>query len=806
MVDIIRPNFGTVWAASGEKLSPTEIKIQGGWIQEMMPYQYQNFLQNRVDNAITYLLQKGVPEWDASQEYTANKSVVTYSGQLYMALTTNTNVLPTVAASWKRLTTTLGANGAIPVAFGGTGATNASDARTNLGLGTAATLDANTLVIKSVTGNAPAADKLTTARTITLTGGAAGSVSFDGSSDQNLNVTGLNASSLNSGTVPTTVLGNTVLKTSGTGSAQFPAGTTAERDSAPLDGWTRWNRTTKSLESWNGTAWVSSFAVDLSALVGIGPTQVPSNSMLGSAAYLSRDTFVERTLNYDTLRAYTGSASTIQVTAVGIAGFFGVVPTGADDGGITIVGTDGRIWKRAFGGAISVEWFGASPSKTDNTVEFQRAINSIGYQDPFAQNSTGTQIQLKPGQLYKVLGKLLIPSFVNIDLNGSTIEGNPAGTLFETGYWSGGAVVSNMLDPIDTRFVVCSSIRNGQISNAGGAFNLLNFCEDSSLTRLRLFGCNQAIKARRCFYGKFEDIHSRSPLDPSTTPCYNIDDSIGAITLNSMFAVGYDLGWLISGAKKDNVVGINCGTEACPTGLRVTGKTDSMQIRGWYFENNYNAIDFDTNSNHENVVVDGCWFYSVTNAVQGETILSGEITQHNVFNGAKVNLPSNFAPRTKIGIAATSSANTGTGTLPVNYVLGDSCDVDYLQHVYNSTSGEVSVKGHVYSGPVPHAYSGTSGKLILGSIPFCTCTLSGDTLTIDTKIRYQFTEMIGINIVVNTTGSPLLYAGIAVLDSVVKLAGDGGVAAGTSNNGGYYRITLSGLVNATEFAGIVRIL
>ena len=100
MVDIIRPNFGTVWAASGEKLSPTEIKLQGGWIREMMPYQYQNFLQNRVDNAITYLLQKGVPEWDAAQEYTANTSVVTYSGQLYMAITTNTNVLPSVVASW----------------------------------------------------------------------------------------------------------------------------------------------------------------------------------------------------------------------------------------------------------------------------------------------------------------------------------------------------------------------------------------------------------------------------------------------------------------------------------------------------------------------------------------------------------------------------------------------------------------------------------------------------------------------------------------------------------------------------------
>ena len=62
MADITKPVFGTVWAVSGEKLPPAEVKIQGGWIQEMMPYQYQNYLQNRVDNAITYLLQKGVAE------------------------------------------------------------------------------------------------------------------------------------------------------------------------------------------------------------------------------------------------------------------------------------------------------------------------------------------------------------------------------------------------------------------------------------------------------------------------------------------------------------------------------------------------------------------------------------------------------------------------------------------------------------------------------------------------------------------------------------------------------------------------
>ena len=239
MVDIIRPNFGTVWAASGEKLSPTEIKIQGGWIQEMMPYQYQNFLQNRVDNAITYLLQKGVPEWDASQEYTANKSVVTYAGQMYMALTTNTNVLPTLTASWKRLTITFGANGAIPITLGGTGATTAADARTNLGIGSAATANlpvTNGLVVKL-------ADNSLVALSITGTTGYITVTNPDGvSGSPTINV-GANVAKTDADAAWTT-------KTS----IKIPSGTSSERGvGAP--GRIRFNMESGVYEGYDNTGW-----------------------------------------------------------------------------------------------------------------------------------------------------------------------------------------------------------------------------------------------------------------------------------------------------------------------------------------------------------------------------------------------------------------------------------------------------------------------------------------------------------------------------------------------------------------------
>jgi len=46
-----------------------------------------------------------------------------------------------------------------------------------------------------------------------------------------------------------------VAKTSSTGSAVLPTGTTAQRDGTPAVGYQRWNTTTSSMEVWDGVAW-----------------------------------------------------------------------------------------------------------------------------------------------------------------------------------------------------------------------------------------------------------------------------------------------------------------------------------------------------------------------------------------------------------------------------------------------------------------------------------------------------------------------------------------------------------------------
>ena len=91
-----KPQFNSVWAATGTRLAPDNAKISQGWIVEIPPHEYENWSQNRQDALLAHVNQVGVPMWDATVEYQAGKSYIqgTTSGTIYRAVTTNTNVNP----------------------------------------------------------------------------------------------------------------------------------------------------------------------------------------------------------------------------------------------------------------------------------------------------------------------------------------------------------------------------------------------------------------------------------------------------------------------------------------------------------------------------------------------------------------------------------------------------------------------------------------------------------------------------------------------------------------------------------------
>ena len=204
-----------------------------------------------------------VPDGAVAMVYANNTDVV---GAFNFATTLYANSLGAASAVFTAATiTTATINGGtitgitpLAVTYGGTGASTAADARTNLGLGTIATQDANSVTITggSITGITPLTVSVggtgasTLAANAVLIGNGTGALTSIAPGAAN-NVLASNGSAWSS----TSLNEKVVLKDSSTGSAYMPAGTTAQRTSPASNGLLRYNTTTVSFEGYVGGIW-----------------------------------------------------------------------------------------------------------------------------------------------------------------------------------------------------------------------------------------------------------------------------------------------------------------------------------------------------------------------------------------------------------------------------------------------------------------------------------------------------------------------------------------------------------------------
>lgn len=155
MAEISRPDYTYQWSSGGSIVAPSNAKIQTGWVAEVPPFQWENWSQNRQDNALVHLFQKGISTWSATQDYyfTSNgvRAYVQGSdGTIYVALQNSTNQNPISAPTyWQPAFVTPTTMGSFAPVVGST-----RNARISLsGPSSTATFTADEVVLKSSLGN-----------------------------------------------------------------------------------------------------------------------------------------------------------------------------------------------------------------------------------------------------------------------------------------------------------------------------------------------------------------------------------------------------------------------------------------------------------------------------------------------------------------------------------------------------------------------------------------------------------------------------------------------------------------------------
>lgn len=101
MSEILKPsNLSLTWAQGGDILNPGDTKYATGWGVEIPPRQWFNYLDNRQDESIAHINQRGIAQWDSTTEYQGVKSYVQGSnGTVYRSKQTNTNQEPVADVS-----------------------------------------------------------------------------------------------------------------------------------------------------------------------------------------------------------------------------------------------------------------------------------------------------------------------------------------------------------------------------------------------------------------------------------------------------------------------------------------------------------------------------------------------------------------------------------------------------------------------------------------------------------------------------------------------------------------------------------
>ena len=476
---------------------------------------------------------------------------------------------------------------------------------------------------------------------------------------------------------------------------------------------------------------------------------------------------------------------------------------------------------------VSVKDFGAvGDGVTDDTAAFNAAILAVAL--------AGGGIVTAPADTYKILGTVLIPSNVELDLCNSVITGNGIGSataLFESAYVSGSTIVTNIGTTLNTHAANKMSIKNARIQNCGKALNLYNCIDNCEYSNIKFSNCTYAVYADNCFYARFVNLFSRDTASGATNAAFVFINNANVVTLDSIFCTDRVLGFQIENSPHGLKM-LNCSAEQCESGINVVGDASNnsgpLMFDTCYFEgiNNY-GINFDNGGAKWNVTVENCWFLYVGVAFKtssNDALDQVEIRRSNKFLNVTTivdfttnpyhgdntlqlqqgDCTYNGTPVSPVGVLA---------SLPSNIYLNKRSNVEATEVQYDYGSSDPFIKTKLHGlALIPFEYEGGAGTVYSNIVPFCTHASSGASpsnfsVVVTTSILADpYANMVLFDFQLTDGSGPRKISGFAFGNSIYRL--DALAYTVTySNVGGKLVLTIGGVSNTTVayfLLGIVR--
>lgn len=417
-------------------------------------------------------------------------------------------------------------------------------------------------------------------------------------------------------------------------------------------------------------------------------------------------------------------------------------------------------------------WGAKCNGVADDTAAIQSAITEA--------NGAMIKLKLPKKSVVKVMGTILVPGGVSIDLNHSIIEGNGShsvvgtNTIFESAYWDAGELKSNWSVPAGSvgsiGLVPDLRIYGGRIRFAQTAIRMYQMIYGSSVKDLRITACGFPVIIKDSFYGTFEEIAAMSPPASVTGSIgFQIESNIQAMGVRKCVSAGFNKGWVVTGSSATDCFD-TCTAEHCVRGMDIYGSApghiQNLELHNWYFEKNTIGIRVDPSATVERLYIRNSYLHWQMIHLEASTVLSGGIDKScNIkdgLDGSGTNWRGDFSVTDRSGektfiieIEDYVSTIQNSSSLPSNYAVGQGVEIKRIETLTNS-SGAVIARNLRQTSIAPKRYTGQSinTELPSNSVPFCTVNTSVPArATITTQVLRSPYNIVHINLLVTDNGT-----------------------------------------------------